>query len=69
MYYREKNIPDVKISTKLTRPMTKLIARYVKLYNLSPEICQNLNKRRSEGVLHFLIHKRYTDCSLSMYTS
>ncbi|XP_076171130.1 exonuclease mut-7 homolog isoform X2 [Ptiloglossa arizonensis] len=62
---QEKNIPDVKISTKLTRPMTKLIARYVKLYNLSPEICQNLNKRRSEGVLHFLIHKRYTDCSLS----
>lgn len=45
--------------------MTKLIARFVKLYNLPPEMCPNLNRKRNEGALQFLIHKRYDDGSLS----
>lgn len=45
--------------------MTKLIARFAKLYNLPPEMCPNLNRRRNEGALQFLIHKRYDDGSLS----
>ncbi|KOC63420.1 putative exonuclease mut-7 like protein [Habropoda laboriosa] len=61
----KNNIPDIKIPTSQTRPMIKLIARLVKLYNLPPQCCPNLNKKRCEGALQFLIHKRYVDCSLS----
>nr|XP_031846660.1 exonuclease mut-7 homolog isoform X2 [Nomia melanderi] len=62
----EYNIPDIKISTTEIKPMTKLIVRFVKLYNLPSEICQNVNKKRSTGALRFLIYKRYTDYSLSL---
>ncbi|XP_015429829.1 PREDICTED: exonuclease mut-7 homolog [Dufourea novaeangliae] len=60
------NIPDIKISTIDVKPMSKLIARFVKLYNLPPNICGNVNKKRNEGALHFLVHKRYMDCTLSL---
>ncbi|XP_076676382.1 exonuclease mut-7 homolog [Andrena cerasifolii] len=59
------NIPDTKMSTVQTRPMIKLIARFVKLYNFPAEVCPNVNKKRCEGALQFLIHKRYVDGSLS----
>ncbi|XP_047368203.1 exonuclease mut-7 homolog isoform X3 [Vespa velutina] len=64
-YIETNNIPDVKIGTIQIRPMTKLIARFAKLYNLPPELCPNLNRRRNEGALQFLIHKRYGDGSLN----
>lgn len=66
IYYRKNNIPDVKMPIINTKPMTKLIARLIKLYNLPPELCSNLNKKRCEGVLQFLVHKRYVESSLSM---
>ncbi|XP_043248920.1 exonuclease mut-7 homolog isoform X1 [Colletes gigas] len=62
---QERNIPDVKISTTQKKPMIKLISRFIKLYNLPPDFCQNLNKKRSKGALHFLMYKRYTDGSLN----
>lgn len=49
--------------------MTKLIARFVKLYNFPPEVCPNVNKKRSAGALQFLVQKRYVEGSLSMYIS
>ncbi|XP_076386232.1 exonuclease mut-7 homolog isoform X2 [Megachile rotundata] len=61
----KKNIQHVNMSTTQIKPMTKLIARLVKLYNLPPEFCPNLNRKRCEGALQFLIHKRYVDGSLS----
>ncbi|XP_012259642.2 exonuclease mut-7 homolog isoform X2 [Athalia rosae] len=62
----DKNqIPEVKMSTLQIRPMNKLVGRLTKLYNLPPELCPNLNRRRGEGALKFLIYKRYTDCTLS----
>ncbi|XP_017762785.1 PREDICTED: exonuclease mut-7 homolog isoform X2 [Eufriesea mexicana] len=61
----KNNIPDVKMFTTNIKPMTKLIARFIKLYNLPPEFCPNLNKKRCEGALRFLIHKRYVEHSLS----
>ncbi|CAK9829011.1 Exonuclease mut-7 homolog [Anthophora retusa] len=61
----ENNIPYIKMPTSQTRPMIKLIARLLKLYNLPPQCCPNLNKKRCEGALQFLIHKRYVDGSLS----
>ncbi|XP_033311571.1 exonuclease mut-7 homolog isoform X2 [Bombus bifarius] len=59
------NIPDVKMATTNTKPMTKLIARFIKVYNLPPELCSNLNKKRCEGGLQFLMYKRYVESSLS----
>ncbi|XP_033340040.2 exonuclease mut-7 homolog [Megalopta genalis] len=64
-FISEHNIPDIKISTTECKPMIKLVARFVKLHNLPQSICQNVNDKRNEGALHFLIHKRYSDYSLS----
>ncbi|XP_024892768.1 exonuclease mut-7 homolog [Temnothorax curvispinosus] len=60
------DIPDVKISLTQVRPITKLIARLIKQYNLSPDVCPHLNTKRNEGALQFLIHKRYVDGSLNI---
>ncbi|XP_036141081.1 uncharacterized protein LOC105833553 isoform X2 [Monomorium pharaonis] len=60
------DIPDVKISFTQVRPITKLIARLIKQYNLSPDVCPHLNTKRNEGALQFLLHKRYVDGSLNV---
>lgn len=60
------DIPEVKISLTQVRPITKLIARLMKDYNLSPDVCPHLNTKRNEGALQFLIHKRYVDGSLNI---
>lgn len=60
------DIPDVKISFTQVRPITKLIARLMKQYNLSPDACPHLNTKRNEGALQFLLHKRYVDGSLNI---
>ncbi|KAG7189757.1 hypothetical protein KM043_017421 [Ampulex compressa] len=64
-FIQKHNISDVKMSTSQVKPMTKTIARFVKLYDLPSEVCPNLIKKRSEGALQFLIHKRYVDGTLS----
>ncbi|XP_012279441.1 exonuclease mut-7 homolog [Orussus abietinus] len=66
-YYIQNNmIPDVKMSTTETRPMARLVARLAKTYNLSPDVCPNLNQRRGEGALQFLMYKRYMEGSMSV---
>ncbi|KAL6435567.1 hypothetical protein ACFW04_005491 [Cataglyphis niger] len=62
----ENDIPEVKISLTQVRPITKLIARLIKQYNLSPDVCPHLNTKRNEGALQFIIHKRYVDGSLNV---
>ncbi|XP_076286281.1 exonuclease mut-7 homolog isoform X2 [Lasioglossum baleicum] len=62
----EQKIPDVKISTTDRKPLSKLIARFVKIHNLPLTMCENVNKKRNEGALHFIIRKRYMDNSLSL---
>ncbi|EFN66105.1 Probable exonuclease mut-7-like protein [Camponotus floridanus] len=62
----ENDIPEVKISLTQVRPITKLVARLIKQYNLSPDVCPHLNTKRNEGALQFLIHKRYVDGSLNV---
>ncbi|XP_066592164.1 exonuclease mut-7 homolog [Prorops nasuta] len=64
-YISEYNVPDVKMSTSQVRPLTKLIARLVKLYKLPQNVCPNLNQKRNEGALQFMIYKRYVDGTLS----
>lgn len=57
-------VPDVKLDKFYYKPLSKLVARLVKMYNLPEEMCPNLNQRRNEGALQFLLHKRYQDNSL-----
>lgn len=58
------NIHDVKTEKLYPKPLSKLVARLTKAYNLPPESCPNLNQKRNEGALQFLIHKRYIENSL-----
>ncbi|KAK0079127.1 hypothetical protein PV325_001691 [Microctonus aethiopoides] len=64
-YIISNDIPDVKMATLYLRPMTKLVARFVKQYNLSEDICPNLNRKRGEGALQFLVYKRFVEGSLN----
>ncbi|KAI4495687.1 hypothetical protein M0802_008522 [Mischocyttarus mexicanus] len=64
-YIQANNIPDVKFWAIQMRPLSKLIARFVKIYNISPKWCPNLIRRQNEGALQFLIHKRFNDKSLN----
>ncbi|XP_020281688.1 exonuclease mut-7 homolog isoform X2 [Pseudomyrmex gracilis] len=62
----ENDIPEVKVSLAQGRSLSRLIARLIKQYNLSPDSCPHLNTKRNEGALQFLIHKRYVDGSLNV---
>ncbi|CAG9770683.1 unnamed protein product [Ceutorhynchus assimilis] len=62
-YIQENNIPDVKYDKIHGKPWKKLIARLQKMFKLSNELTPNLNKRRNEGALQFLLHKRYVENS------
>nr|CAD7405630.1 unnamed protein product [Timema poppensis] len=59
-------IPEVKRDKLYSKPLSKLVARLVKIHKLPPETCPNLNYRRSEGALQFLVHKKFQDNSLSV---
>ncbi|XP_029163775.1 exonuclease mut-7 homolog [Nylanderia fulva] len=65
-FIEDNDIPEVKISLTQVRPITKLVARLIKQYNLSPDVCPHLNTKRNEGALQFLIHKHYVDGSLNV---
>ncbi|KAF5282251.1 hypothetical protein FQR65_LT14383 [Abscondita terminalis] len=54
-------IPEVKWNKLHNKPWRKLIARFVKMFNLSLDVTPNFNKKRNEGALQFLLHKRYID--------
>lgn len=45
------------------KPWRKLIARLVKTFNLPPDTSPCLNKKRNEGALQFLLHKRFVENS------
>lgn len=54
-------IADVKLCKIHFKPWRKLITRLVKQYRIPDDLTPNLNKKRNEGALQFLINKRYTD--------
>ncbi|XP_021932280.1 exonuclease mut-7 homolog isoform X2 [Zootermopsis nevadensis] len=58
------HIHDAKEDKLHQKPLSKLVARLTKAYNLPPETCPNLNQKRNEGALQFLIHKRYIENTL-----
>lgn len=63
IFIRRLEIPDIKWEKLHYRPWRKLIARLVKMFNLPPEISPCLNKKRNEGALQFLLHKRFVENS------
>lgn len=41
------------------KPLSKLVARIIKTFKLPSDTCPNLTKKRGEGALQFLMHKRF----------
>ncbi|KAL7299336.1 hypothetical protein TKK_0007911 [Trichogramma kaykai] len=64
-YIIDNSIPDVQFSTYQIKSIAKLVARLAKQFNLPPEACPYLHKKRGAGAVQFLVYKRYVDCSLS----
>lgn len=61
--FSKLDVPDVKWDKLHSKPFRKLIARLIKMFNLPPDIAPFLNKKRNEGALQFLFHKRFVERS------
>ncbi|KAK7874023.1 hypothetical protein R5R35_013427 [Gryllus longicercus] len=64
MLISKYDIPDAKKSKMLYKPLGKLVARLMKIYNLPRDLAPNLNRKRNEGALQFLVYKRYVQHTL-----
>ncbi|XP_008191355.1 exonuclease mut-7 homolog [Tribolium castaneum] len=62
-YVFNLDVPDIKWDKLHAKPLKKLITRLVKMFKLPTNITPNLNKRRNEGALQFLLHKRFVENS------
>ncbi|CAH0547599.1 unnamed protein product [Brassicogethes aeneus] len=60
-----KGIADVKLEKLYAKPWKKLIARLVKTYRLPSDLTPNLVKKRNEGALQFILHKRFIERAFS----
>lgn len=58
-FFRKLGIHDPKLDKLYYKPLSKLVARIVKTFNLPQSTCPNLTKKRGEGALQFLLNKRY----------
>ncbi|CAG5084647.1 Similar to EXD3: Exonuclease mut-7 homolog (Homo sapiens) [Cotesia congregata] len=64
-FIEANNITDIKTCALQPRAMTKLVTRLVKIFNLSPDICPNLHRKREEGTVQFFVYKRFVEGSIS----
>ncbi|XP_050295800.1 exonuclease mut-7 homolog [Anthonomus grandis grandis] len=62
-YINEKEIPDAKFDKMHSKSWKKIIVRLVKMFKLSSDLTPNLNRRRNEGALQFLLRKRFVENS------
>ncbi|XP_044262424.1 exonuclease mut-7 homolog [Tribolium madens] len=62
-YVFNLDVPDIKWDKLHAKPLKKFITRLVKTFKLPSNITPNLNKRRNEGALQFLLHKRFIENS------
>lgn len=60
-----EEVPDIKMEKLHSKPMKKLIGRLLKMFSLPNDLTPNLNRRRNEGALQFLLHKRFVENGLS----
>lgn len=64
-FYRTHNVTDVYYNKLHHKPLSKLVQRLAKNYNIPKEFTPNVNKMKNFGALQFLVHKRYYEKSLS----
>ncbi|XP_066138244.1 exonuclease mut-7 homolog [Euwallacea fornicatus] len=62
-YIENRGIPEVKYDKIHVKPWKRLVTRMVKMFKLSSDLTPNLNEKRNEGALKFLLHKRFIDNS------
>lgn len=65
--FRKWDVPDLKYEKLHPKPWKKLIVRLCKMFRLPSDLTPNLNKRRNEGALNFLLHKRFIANSFGKY--
>lgn len=61
--YRERHIPQVKYDKIHGKPWKRLIVRFAKMFKIPADLTPNLNRKRNEGALQFLLHKRFIENS------
>ncbi|XP_062699607.1 exonuclease mut-7 homolog [Aedes albopictus] len=64
-YITEHEVSDVYYSKLHQKPLSKLVQRLAKNYNVPKQFTPNVNKMKNFGALQFLVHKRYTEKSLN----
>lgn len=64
-YVTKYNLTDVKYDKLQKKPISKLITRWFKKYNIEENIAPNTNKQKAYGALHFLLQKKFKENSLS----
>ncbi|XP_063235930.1 exonuclease mut-7 homolog [Bacillus rossius redtenbacheri] len=60
------NIPNVRKEKLYHKPLSKLVARFVKVFKMPAHMCPNLHQKKTEGAIGFLLYKRYYDKSLNL---
>lgn len=61
------NYPDIKFNKLHSKPLTKLIIRFAKIYDIPNDIMPNVIRSKNYGALQFLMHKKYGEKSLSNF--
>lgn len=64
-YISEHEVTDVYYSKLHQKPLSKLVQRLAKNYNIPKQFTPNVNKMKNFGALQFLVHKRYYEKSLN----
>jgi hypothetical protein len=64
-YIRKYELTDVKYEKLHKKPVSKLIGRLMKKYQLPESIAPNMKKHKSFGSLHFILRKNYVEKSLN----
>lgn len=66
-YIAQYDYTDVNMSKIHAKPLTKLVVRLAKSYNIPKEAMPNVHKSKIYGALQFLVHKNYVEKSLSKH--
>ncbi|XP_021375991.1 exonuclease mut-7 homolog isoform X2 [Mizuhopecten yessoensis] len=57
-------VPNAKREKMHWKPLSKLAARLMKLYEISPDLCPNISNARGLGAVKYLLYKRYIEGSM-----
>lgn len=65
VYALQHEVPEIKFEKLHSKPWKRLIGRMLKMFKLPSDLTPNFNRRRNEGALQFLLHKRFIENGLS----